>query len=173
VTDENFAGQSLDHLLEEMATGSGPAAGSAAAIAVAMAAALAAKTARGSRRHLTAAAELRTRAETLRARAVQLASADAAAVAQMLRGSGTADTRPAASTAAGQARPPQAATETPVSDPSATPGAISRVAAQVAELAAQLAEQGNPRLHADALTAGHLAQAAVAGCDAIVASNQG
>ncbi len=174
MSDHSFETQSLEHLLEEMATGTGPAAGSAAATAAAMAAALVAKTARRSRRHLTDADTLHSRADTLRARAMQLAGADADAVAQMLRGSRTADAGSVPkSTRTGHASDTPAPADSPVVDPIATPTAISRLAAQIMDVAAQLAEQGNPRLHADAVTAQHLAQAAVAGCDAILASNQG
>jgi formiminotetrahydrofolate cyclodeaminase len=51
------------------------------------------------------------------------------------------------------------------------PLAIARAAADVAELAALLAQDGDPRVRADALTAGVLAAAAARGAVALVSVN--
>lgn len=163
MTEEALAGQSLERLLETMAgPPSGPAAGTAAATAAALASALVAKTARRSRRQFTGADAVASRADELTGRAVQLGQDDADAVADMLGRRG----------AAGDKKDGPSERPASAPDPVETPQAIRRLATEVADLARQMTEQGNPRLHADALTAGHLAEAAVAGCDAIRASNQ-
>lgn len=128
----------------------GPAAGSAAALATAAGAALLGKTARLSHRQLDDADALADAADALRARALALTAEDAAGVAETL-----------SSSAGGPA------------DRSAVPRQIGGVAAAVGQLAGRLAERGNPRLHADAVAAGHLAAAASATVDAIVRSNEG
>ncbi|WP_147916008.1 cyclodeaminase/cyclohydrolase family protein [Ruania zhangjianzhongii] len=149
--------ESVAEVLAQMASGApGPSAGSAAGLAAAMAAALVAKTARLSGRQLAAADELADadelaeEADTWRERALALAEADAAGVRALLTSGTDAPT-----------------------DPSAIPAQIGEVAAAVERLAATLAEQGNPRLHADAVAAGQLAGAAGISIDAILRSNAG
>lgn len=124
-----------------------PACGSAAAVTVGLAAALAGKVARRSHAQLPDADQIAGRADELRQRAGELAGADAAAVTAMIHGSGPA---------------PQARS---------LPVEIGEVAAEVVQLAARLAAHGNPALHADAVGAEHLAQAARAATEAIRASN--
>ena len=144
---------SVRELLAQMSSGApGPSAGSAAGLATALGAALAAKTARLSRRQLgdAGADERAAAAEALRDRALALADADAAGVRAMLTSGADAP-----------------------ADPSAVPAQIGEVAAAVGRLADLLVEQGNPRLHADAAGAGHLAATARAVIDAILRSNQG
>lgn len=147
--EEDLAALPLGAFLERTATNQGaPAAGSAAAVAAALGAALAGMTARLSR-ELDGADRLAEHADTLRARALELAEADAAAVGAML--SGSSPDRP---------------------DPNDVPRAIGDVADELAGLAADLARDGNPRLHADAVAAGHLATAARAMVDGIIRSNR-
>lgn len=128
----------------------GPSAGSAAGVTAAMGAALAAKTARLSHQSVADAAAVSDAAVKLRTRALALAEADAEVVRATLSSVGDA-----------------------VADPSAVPVEIGEVAEAVAEIADQLAGRGNPRLHADAVAAGHLAAAARAMVQAIVESNTG
>lgn len=174
MTDAGFAGQSLEQLLHAMAgPPSGPAAGTAAATATGMAAALTAKTARRSVRYVAEARTISAHADNLRDRAVQLAAADAEAVAVMVAGSGERNRAAGDAEGTNPAQHSQPADASkPPADPIATPREIRALAAEVAELAERLAGQGNPRLHADAITAERLAAAAVAGCDAIEASNR-
>lgn len=164
MTEQRFTEQPLERLLARMATEkSGPAAGSAAASAVGMAAALVAKTARRSHRQLSDAAAISSRADTLLARALQLAEADADAVSGLIAEQAGRDS--------GRSAAASSATR-PVTDVNATPDEIGRLAAEVAELAADLSESGNPRLQADAVTAQRLAEAGGAGCAAILSSNR-
>lgn len=165
MTEQRLTQQSLERLLARMAAEkSGPAAGSAAATAAGMAAALVAKTARRSHRQLSDADTISSRADTLVSDALQLAAADAEAVSGLIAEQANRDsgTRSAAS----------ASEPSPATDPNATPDQIGRLAAEVAELAAGLSKSGNPRLQADAVTAQRLAEAAGAGCDAILSSNR-
>ena len=141
----------MRELLAQMSSGEpGPSAGSAAGLAAALAAALGAKAARLSGRQLPDADQHAAAADDLRDRALALAEADAAGVRAMLT----------------------SAPDSPA-DPSTTPREIGEVADAVGLLAATLATRGNPRLHADAAAAGHLATAARAGIDAILRSNRG
>lgn len=144
---------SVRELLAKMSSGApGPSAGSAAGLVTAVAAALVAKTARLSRRQLgdadADADERAAAAEALRDRALTLAEDDAAGVRAMLTSGADAP-----------------------ADPSAVPAHIGEVAAAVGRLADLLVEQGNPRLHADAVAAGQLAAAAGASIEAILRSN--
>lgn len=125
-----------------------PAAGSAAAVTAGMAAALLGKAARLSRRQRDDADSLADSSDALRERALELAEADAAAVTAMFSAGGTGP-----------------------SDPSAVPREIAELAAQVAQLAARLSEHVNPRLHADAVAAQHLAEAARASINTVMRSN--
>lgn len=144
-------GEAVRELLAEMSSGEpGPSAGSAAGLVAAVAAALVAKTARLSGGQLADAAARAEAADELRERALALADADAAGVRAMLTSGADAP-----------------------ADPSAVPAEIGEVAAAVGRLAAPLVEQGNPRLHADAVAAGQLAAAAGASIDAILRSNAG
>jgi methenyltetrahydrofolate cyclohydrolase len=149
VAHDDLAGLPVDVVLDLMAQARpAPAAGSAAALAVAIAAALIGKTARLSARHLAEAGELAREADDLRRRALGLAQADAEVVAAM--------------TTAG----------TPAPDAIDVPTEIGEVATRVQHLASHLGERGNPRLHADAEAAHHLAEATVRATRAIVRSNE-
>lgn len=164
MAEADLSAQTLHGLLEQMAAERpDPAAGTAAAIAAALAAALVGKAARLSRRHLDDADRLAEQADVLRGRAVRLGEADARAVASM-----GARARPASQDDAHG----RAARES-VSDAIAVPREIGEVAADVDRLAARLGEHGNPRLHADAEAAHHLATAATRTVQAIVRSNEG
>jgi len=158
-----LSGQTVQALLESMASARpDPAAGSAAALTAAMGAALVTKAAGLSRRHLEHADLLAEQAEGLRIRALALAEEDASAVAHM----GAAVRPSAADAARGQE------VRATVADAIAVPRQIGEVAAEVGDLAAQLGRHGNPRLQADAEAARHLADAAAATAAAIVRSNQ-
>jgi formiminotetrahydrofolate cyclodeaminase len=125
-----------------------PAAGSAAAVAAAMAAALLAKTAGLSGGYTDDADRLVEQAEHLRGRALDLAEADARAVAAMVH-------RPRAS-----------------DDAVAVPGRIGALAGEVLVLAEHVAEHANPRLRADVEAARHLARAAQRTAAAIAHANE-
>lgn len=147
---ESLPGTTVAGLLERMSAAPAPAAGSAAAVTAGMAAALVGKAARRSRRHLDDADALARTADGLRERALVLAGDDVAAVTAMV------------SSDAGL--PPEAV---------AVPREIGGLAEEVAGLAERLCELGNPNLHADAVSARHLADAARAATDAILRSNLG
>lgn len=136
-------------LLERTAFDAAPASGSAAAVTAGLAAALAGKVARRSSRQLADADALVEASDELRERAEVLSGADATAVHEMISGSG------------------------PVPDDAlAVPTQIREVAGEIAQIAARLAAHGKPGLHADAVAAGQLTQAARACADAILASNR-
>src|SRR5699024_10422016 len=140
----------VEELLEEIAVGgAAPACGSAAAVAAGLSAALTGKVARRSRDLLPDAEALARTADELRRRAGALAAADAAARHAMVT------TR----------RLPDAARSVPEQ--------IRDIAGELTPLAARLAAHGNPGLHADAVGAAQLAQAARAATEAILASNSG
>ena len=164
--ETDLSTQSLAEFLERVSRDRpSPAAGSAAAVTAALGAALVGKAARLSHRQMDDAADLATRADELRVRALRLAEEDARAVADM-----SARVRPAsedshvrADSTAGDA----------VGDAIAVPREIGEVAETIAALARRLDEHGNPRLRADAVAAHRLADAARQSAAAIVRSNEG
>ncbi|WP_051580976.1 cyclodeaminase/cyclohydrolase family protein [Pseudonocardia acaciae] len=129
-----------------------PSGGAAAALTLAMAAGLTAMAARFSRSDELAA--LAGRADELRARALALADADAAAYAEVLAAGRDR-------TARGEAM--RAATEVPLE--------MARHGAEVAKLAARLAAEGNQNLAGDARTAVLLAEAGVRAAAELVGIN--
>ena len=133
-----------------------PAGGSAAALGVALAASLCVMTARRSARQLTGAAELAADAERLADAVAPLVQADADAYRAVI----------AALREPGQPGAPAA-----LSGAADVPIRVAEIGARVAALAARLAAHGNPNLHGDAVTAGHLAQAGVRSACALVRIN--
>src|SRR5699024_8017406 len=108
---------------------------------------LAGKVARRSSGRLAGVDDLIGRTDELRRRATELAGADAVAVHAMVT----------------SADMPEAAR--------AVPEEIRDLAAELAQVAARLAAHGNPALHADAVGASRLAEAARAAAEAIAASS--
>jgi formiminotetrahydrofolate cyclodeaminase len=140
-----------------------PAGGSVAAIAVGLAAGLCVMAARLSQVHLTEAQQIVADAESLRDRAAVLAQADAEAYGLFVR----------------ELRSPREGD--PLARRRRVLGALSRAAqvpleiaetgAAVAVLAARLAEDGNPNLLGDAVTAALLAEAACRAAAGLVMIN--
>lgn len=154
----------LREFLDEVAAeGRTPGGGSAAALVTAIAAALLAKVARGSGDTWLEAPGIAAQAECLRERAAPLAQVDADQYEAALRARAeTADEQGAKRDfALGQAY--ARAAEPPLQ--------IVRVASDVVQLAIAVAENGNPALLADAVTAALLAAAAAKAAAELVAVN--
>lgn len=147
----------LSRFLELLSSGDpAPGGGAAAAVTAALAAALAGMAARLSAKHLPGAAELSQKAEELRTAAIPLARADATTYARVLaaqRGGANTDIRKALSEAAD------------------VPLAVAETGVEVASLAVRLAEDGNPNLKGDAITAVLLAEAATRAAATLVEIN--
>ncbi len=154
----------LREFLDEVAAeGRTPGGGSVAALVTAMAAGLLGKVARGSADTWPEAAGIAAQAESLGARAAPLAQADAeqyeaALLARLESGAGQGARR---DFALGQAY--AKAAEPPLR--------IAQTAGDVAALALTVAENGNPSLRADAVTAALLAAAAAKAAAELVAVN--
>jgi formiminotetrahydrofolate cyclodeaminase len=154
----------LREFLDEVAAeGRTPGGGSVAALVTAMAAGLLGKVARGSVDTWPEAAGIAAQAESLGARAAPLAQADAeqyeaALLARVESGEGQGASR---DFALGQAY--AKAAEPPLR--------IAQTAGDVAALALTVAENGNPSLRADAVTAALLAAAAAKAAAELVAVN--
>lgn len=147
----------LSRFLELLSSGDpAPGGGAAAAVTAALAAALAGMAARLSAKHLPGAAELSQKAEELRTAAIPLARADATTYARVLaaqREGANTDIRKALSEAAD------------------VPLAVAETGVEVASLAVRLAEDGNPNLKGDAITAVLLAEAATRAAATLVEIN--
>src|SRR5712691_9284540 len=154
----------LREFLDEVAAeGRTPGGGSVAALVTAMAAGLLGKVARGSLDTWPEAAGIAAQAESLGARAAPLVQADAeqyeaALLARLESGAGQGARR---DFALGQAY--AKAAEPPLR--------IAQTAGDVAALALTVAENGNPSLRADAVTAALLAAAAAKAAAELVAVN--
>jgi len=154
----------LREFLDEVAAeGRTPGGGSVAALVTAMAAGLLGKVARGSVDTWPEAAGIAAQAESLAARAAPLVQADAeqyeaALLARLESGAGQGARR---DFALGQAY--AKAAEPPLR--------IAQTAGDVAALALTVAENGNPSLRADAVTAALLAAAAAKAAAELVAVN--
>jgi formiminotetrahydrofolate cyclodeaminase len=152
-----------EFLDEIAAVGRTPGGGSAAALVTAIAAGLLAKVARGSGDTWPEAAGIAAQAECLRDRATPLAQADVEQYEAALRA--RAETGDAQGErrdfALGQAYAKAA-------DP---PLQIARAASDVAQLAIAVAENGDPALRADVVTAALLAAAAASAAAELVAVN--
>jgi len=154
----------LREFLDEVAAdGRTPGGGSAAALVTAIAAGLLAKVARASGETWPEAAGIVAQAECLRDRATPLAEADAEQYEAALRASEEAggEQGERRDFALGEAY--AKAAEPPLQ--------IVRAAGDVAQLAVAVAENGNPALRADAVTAALLAAAAASAAAELVAVN--
>jgi formiminotetrahydrofolate cyclodeaminase len=139
-----------------------PGGGASAAVAVALAAALTAMAARFSADHLADAETIADRAEELRNRVMPLAQADAAAYGRVLDAYRT----PRDDDEKRRRRIREA-----LSEAADVPLSIAEVGVEVAGNAARLAEEGNPNLRGDALTATVLAGAGVRAAATLVEIN--
>ena len=159
----DYLEQPLGRFLDLVASREPAPGGSAtAAVAVALSAALSAMAARFSTEHLADADELASRADGLRAEVVLLARADAAAYGHVL----DAQRAPRDDEEARRRRIREALTEA-----ADAPLSVAGIGAEVAGLSARLAEEGNPNLRGDAVTAAVLAGAGVRAVAALVEIN--
>jgi methenyltetrahydrofolate cyclohydrolase len=160
----SFLSLPLDDFLDALSAGEpAPGGGAAAAIAVALGASLCAMTARLSSARFPAAAELAAEAELLRNQAAWLGEADAEAYGHVIEAFRLP--KEPGSDARGHA---VAAALSAAAD---VPMRVIDAAAQVARLAARLAEDGNPNLRGDAVTAALLAEAGARAAGALVRIN--
>ena len=129
-----------------------PGGGASAAVAVALAAALSSMAARFSNEHLAETETLVGTAEELRGRVMPLARADAVAYGRVL----DAYRSPRGDEEGCHRRIREA-----LSEAADVPLSIAEIGAEVSGIAARLAEEGNPNLRGDAVTAAALAGAGV------------
>ena len=139
-----------------------PGGGSSAAVAVALAAALTSMAARFSTDHLTDTETIADKAEELRSRVMPLARADAVAYGRVLDAY-----RTPRHDEEGRSRKIREA----LSEAADVPLSIAEIGAEVAGNAARLAEEGNPNLRGDAVTAAALAGAGVRAAATLVGLN--
>jgi formiminotetrahydrofolate cyclodeaminase len=139
-----------------------PGGGASAAVAVALAAALTSMAVRFSIDHLTDAETIADKAEELRSRVMPLARADAAAYGRVLDAY-----RTPRHDEEGRSRKIREA----LSEAADVPLSIAEIGAVVAGNAARLAEEGNPNLRGDAVTAAALAEAGVRAAATLVEIN--
>lgn len=139
-----------------------PGGGASAAVAVALAAALTGMAARFSTEHLADAGKIADEADTLRRRVMPLARADAAAYARVL----DAYRAPRDGEKGSSRMIREALTEA-----ADVPLSIAEIGAEVAANSARLAEEGNPNLRGDAVTAAFLAGAGVRAAATLVEIN--
>jgi methenyltetrahydrofolate cyclohydrolase len=139
-----------------------PGGGASAAVAVALAAALTSMAARFSRDHLADAETIAEKAEELRSRGMLLAQADAAAYGRVL----DAYRNPHEDEEKRRRRIREA-----LSEAADVPLSIAEVGVEVAGNAGRLAEEGNPNLRGDAVTATVLAGAGVRAAVTLVEIN--
>ena len=138
-----------------------PGGGASAAVAVTLAAALSSMAARFFTDHLTEAPLLAERAEELRNAAAPLARSDAISYGYVL------EAYRAPHEEEGRPRRIREA----LSEAANVPLSIAEIGAEVAGVGARLAEEGNPNLKGDALTAVELAGAGVRAAAALVQIN--
>ncbi len=159
----NYAELPLGRFLDMVASREpAPGGGASAAVAVALAAGLTAMAARFSADHLADAETIAARAEELRNRVMPLAQADAAAYGRVLDAYRT----PRDDDEKRRRRIREA-----LSEATDVPLSIAEVGVEVAGNAARLAEEGNPNLRGDALTATVLAGAGVRAAATLVEIN--
>jgi formiminotetrahydrofolate cyclodeaminase len=139
-----------------------PGGGASAAVAVALAAALSSMAARFSIEHLSEAETLVGTAEELRGRVMTLARADAAAYGRVLDAY-----RTPRDDEEGRRRRIREA----LSEAADVPLSIAEIGAEVTGISARLAEEGNPNLRGDAVTAVALAGAGVRAAITLVEIN--
>ena len=149
----DYAGLPLGRFLDMVASREpAPGGGASAAVAVALAAALTGMAARFSNDYLADAETVAEKAEGLRSRAMSLARADAAAYGRVLDAY-----RSSRDDGEGRRRKVRDA----LSEAADVPLAVAEIGAEVAGISARLAEDGNPNLRGDAVTATVLAGAGV------------
>ena len=154
----------LGHFLDMVASREpAPGGGASAAVAVALAAALTAMAARFSTGHLDDAEAIAGKAEELRSRVMPLARADAAAYGRVL----DAYRIPHDDDEEERRRRIREA----LSEAADVPLSIAEVGVEVVGNAARLAEEGNPNLRGDAVTATVLAGAGVRAAATLVEIN--
>ena len=160
---QDYLEQSLGDFLDLVASREpAPGGGASAAVAVALAAALTAMAARFSSGLLADAEGLTARADGLRAEVVPLARADAAAYGRVL----DAQQAPRDDEEARRRKIREALTQA-----ADVPLSVAGIGAEVAGLAARLAEEGNPNLRGDAVTAAVLAGAGARAAATLVEIN--
>ncbi|MBA2617222.1 MAG: cyclodeaminase/cyclohydrolase family protein [Rubrobacter sp.] len=140
-----------------------PGGGASAAVVVALAAALTAMAARFSTEHLADADGLAGRAEGLRGEVVLLARADAVAYGRVLDAN-------RAPRDVGEEERRQRIREA-LTEAADVPLSIAGIGAEVVGISARLAEEGNPNLRGDAVTAAVLAGAGVRAAATLVEIN--
>ena len=154
----------LGHFLDMVASREpAPGGGASAAVAVALAAALTAMAARFSTGHLDDAEAIAGKAEELRSRVMPLARADAVAYGRVL----DAYRIPHDDDEEERRRRIREA----LSEAADVPLSIAEVGVEVVGNAARLAEEGNPNLRGDAVTAAVLAGAGVRAAITLVEIN--
>lgn len=131
-----------------------PGGGASAAVTVAFAAALAEMAARLSADHLAAASELAEQSERARQRVSPLAQADAVAYGSVIA-----------------TRREGRSVRDALSEAADVPLAIAETGAEVSGIAFRLAQEGNPNLRGDALTATLLAEAGMRAAAALAQIN--
>ena len=162
-TVPEYTEQPLGHFLEMVASREpAPGGGASAAVAVALAAALTAMAARFSTGHLDDAEAIAGKAEELRSRVMPLARADAAAYGRVLDAY-----RIPHDDEEERCRRIRVA----LSEAADVPLSIAEVGVEVVGNAARLAEEGNPNLRGDAVTATVLAAAGVRAAATLVEIN--
>lgn len=150
--DPDYLDLSLAEFLDRTAAATAaPGAGAAAATAVALAAGLTAMSAGLSRRHLSEADQIVTRALELQRQVKPLGQRDAAAYGDVLSARGRPRGDPERSAAVREA----------LGRAADVPLEIAGIGVAVLELASDVARQGSPGLRGDALTGCLLAQAGV------------
>ena len=159
----DYAGLPLGRFLDMVASREpAPGGGASAAVAVALAAALAGMAARFSTDQLADADRIADSAEGLRSRVMPLARADAAAYGRVLDAY-----RSSRDDEEGRRRKVRDA----LSEAADVPLAIAEIGAEVAGISARLAEDGNPNLRGDTVTATALAGAGVRAAAVLVEIN--
>jgi methenyltetrahydrofolate cyclohydrolase len=160
----DYLGHPLGRFLDLVASREpAPGGGASAAVTVALAAALSRMSALFSSDHLAEAAALAERVETLRSEVSPLARADAAAYGRLLE----VYRIPRDHDEEGRRRRIREA----LSEATNVPLSIAEIGAEVAGIAARLAEDGNPNLKGDAITAVELAGAGVRAAATLVEIN--
>lgn len=160
----DYLEQPLGHFLDLVASREpAPGGGASAAVAVALAAALTAMAARFSTGHLADADGLAARADGLRGEVLRLARADAAAYGRVLDARRTPRD-------VGEEERRQRIREA-LTEAADVPLSIADIGAEVSGNAARLAEEGNPNLRGDAVTAAVLAEAGVRAAATLVGIN--
>jgi formiminotetrahydrofolate cyclodeaminase len=150
-TTPDYLDLPLGEFLDLVASGGpAPGGGSVAAVSVALAAGLAGMAARLSTGQLAGAAELADRADALRKGVAPLATADAESYGRVL----DAYRDPVSETRTSRVRDA-------LSGAADVPLAVAEIGNEVAGIVARLADEGNPNLKGDAITAVLLASAGV------------